>query len=196
MFQQNHYKTSYQISDHKLWEDFKSGDQKSYSTIYDQEADSLFKYGIHLCNNEQLVEDVIHDLFVYLWTNREKLGEIRSIRLYLKSSFRRSLLKKIRKEKIFQREQILEQFAYKFAVLAEEVKNEAENNDLIRAEIDSVLKSLSKRQREIIYLRFYQNLSYEEIAAHLDIDLSYTYNVVSKAYSTMKKLIKVSCAAV
>lgn len=192
MYQQKQINTHPEKDDYLVWEAFKSGDQKAYATIYHQNAEALYKYGMHLYNSQYQVEDVIHDLFVYIWCHRKNLGEVKSIRLYLKSSFKRLLLRKIKKEKLFQNEEFIEQNAFKFALLAEDINTESENADMLQKKINKILESLSNRQREIIYLRFYRNMSYDEIAQHLNINLSYTYNVVSKAYTALKKLLSYS----
>jgi len=48
---------------------------------------------------------------------------------------------------------------------------------------------LTRRQREAIYLRFYQNLSYDEIAKLMTMKVESVYNVISKAISLLKNTI-------
>jgi RNA polymerase sigma factor (sigma-70 family) len=48
---------------------------------------------------------------------------------------------------------------------------------------------LTRRQREAIYLRFYQNLSYDEIAKLMTMKVESVYNVISKAISLLKNTV-------
>ena len=53
----------------------------------------------------------------------------------------------------------------------------------------AALDELSPRQREIIYLRFYQNLSYEEIADIMDLNYQTSRNLLYKAIRSLRGLI-------
>ena len=172
-----------------LWQSFKNGDSAAYATIYKKHADPLLKYGIHLCADLNLVEDAIHDLFVDLWEKRKQLKEVKSLGIYLKVSLRRSIFRKLKKNKIISSEELVHQNAFKFSLQSEDLKREMESYEAIENQLIKALNELSPRQREIIYLRFYQNMSYEEIAKHLSLDTSYTYNITSKAYSKLKKYL-------
>src|SRR3546814_9458790 len=51
----------------------------------------LFKYGLTLIHEEELVKDSLQDFFLYLWDRKAKLGEIRNLHSYLFIAFRRFL---------------------------------------------------------------------------------------------------------
>ena len=53
--------------------------------------------------------------------------------------------------------------------------------------ISKAIESLSQRQREAVYLKFYANLSYPEIACKMSISTDAIYNLISKALSNMQK---------
>jgi len=175
--------------DSVLWQSFKNGDSAAYALIYQKHADLLLKYGIHLCADLNLVEDTIHDLFVDLWEKRKQLKEVKSLGIYLKVSLRRSLFRKLKKNKIISSEELVHKNAFKFSLQLEDLKKEMESYEAIENRLIQALNQLSPRQREIIYLRFYQNMTYEEIAKHLSLDINYTYNISSKAYSKIKKYL-------
>jgi RNA polymerase sigma factor (sigma-70 family) len=50
---------------------------------------------------------------------------------------------------------------------------------------------LTKRQQEAIYLKFYSNLSYKEVAAIMSISVDSIYNLISKAIDSLQHEIKV-----
>lgn len=175
-------------ADCELWNSLKGGDRSAYGAIYELYALSLYRYGMHLYQNVDLVEDAIHDLFVTLWETRAKLGEVRSINLYLKSSFRRNLLRKV--SKLNKKAEVLEEhFICRFSIAAEDQKVQNERSLILENKLIDSLNSLSARQKEIIYLHFYQDMTYEEIATHLELDLGYIYNIASNAYGKIRKIL-------
>src|SRR3546814_11588701 len=54
----------------------------------------LFKYGLTLIHEEELVKDSLQDFFIYLWDRKAKLGEIRHLHSYLFIAFRRLLFQR------------------------------------------------------------------------------------------------------
>ncbi len=54
----------------------------------------------------------------------------------------------------------------------------------------NALAQLSARQKEIIYLKFYQNLSYEEVSDIMNINYQVARNLLSQAIKTMKKILQ------
>ncbi|MEJ7830747.1 MAG: sigma factor-like helix-turn-helix DNA-binding protein, partial [Segetibacter sp.] len=49
------------------------------------------------------------------------------------------------------------------------------------------LKALTPHQREAIFLRFYQTLSYEEVAETLNISVKATYKIIARSLSALKE---------
>ncbi len=176
--------------DQGLWDSFKLGEKHAYEMIYNLHSESLYKYGMHLCQDSSLVEDVIHDLFIYIWDHRLELSRVKSIRLYLKFCLRRNLFKVLKGNKFIADDELLNNSDFKFSL--EEVNHEKEQE--IRNEkeqsIINALNLLSPRQKEIIYLRFYQCMSYDEIADHLSLEIGYTYNVASRAFAKIKSILE------
>ena len=60
-----------------LWQNFLRGDKSALSEIFLSVHDDLFRYGLKLTGDENLVKDAIQDLFLKLWKNRSNLKPIR-----------------------------------------------------------------------------------------------------------------------
>ncbi len=173
-----------------LWQQFVEGSNTAYESIYQKYAGELYRYASVLLADKSLVEDVIHDVFTDLWSSRKKLGAIRSVRLYLFSSIKRRALRKLRKEKTFAFFDVdydRNSFEVIPSFLDELVDNQ--NKEDLAKSIRRCLSTVSKRQREIIYLRFYQDMSYPEIAQLLQLDQKYVYNLASKAFCALRKIL-------
>ena len=173
-----------------LWQRFKKGDQDSLKSIYEDHADALFLFGKKLCNDEEQVYDYIHDLFVYIWENREKLGDPVIIRAYLLKSLRNRIIDDFRKSK--NRDFSADVAVVKDTDLSKEEEWVAfETETKLNEQLNKALKNLTDRQREIIHLKFHQNLSYEEIGDILNINYQSVRNLAHRAISELRKYMSV-----
>ena len=177
------------MSDKLLWGQLIEGNKKALEQIYRSHGDALYNYGRRITTDADLVEDAIHDLFVYIWDKRRSLGSTNNILPYLLISLKRDLIKRINKN-IKKPIVKIEEQDYKIAdedksveaswISTEELKS---NNH----KLDQSLQTLSKRQKEAIYLKFHQNLSLNEIAEALNISNQSVRNLLFQALQKLRK---------
>lgn len=172
-----------------LWKSFKGGDWEAYTSLYHAYYRSLNNYGHKFTRDLNLIEDAIHDLFVTLWTNRDNLGNPISVKNYLYKSFRNMLFRKIKAESRFFDLQDDNSIPFEISYDQQLVLNEEESR--LQQTIKDVLFKLPARQQEIIYLRFYDGLSYEEIAEVMSIHVSSTYKLLYKALENLQQSLTV-----
>jgi RNA polymerase sigma factor (sigma-70 family) len=168
-----------------LWKSFKSGDWEAYTSLYHTYYRSLNNYGHKFTRDLSLIEDAIHDLFVTLWTNRDNLGNPISVKNYLYKALRNILFRKIKAESKFFDLQDDNSIPFEISYDQQLVLNEEEIK--LQQTIKDVLRKLPARQQEIIYLRFYDGLSYEEIAEVMCIHVSSTYKLLYKALENLQQ---------
>src|SRR5687768_11725575 len=82
--------------DKQTWENIINGDRDAYANIYIIYFKKLFNYGRKFTSDESLIEDSIQEMFLDIWTRREKMLGVESFNSYFFSSFRFILFKKIR----------------------------------------------------------------------------------------------------
>ncbi len=148
-----------------LWKKMKLGDQKSFSVIFKFYYPKLYAYGVKLMPFSDLVRDQIQDLFINIWQNREGLGDVSNLKAYLFTSLRRRLFNS--KEKSPHTEPIdrLSEKDYPSWVFEPgEFMDTAFISSNVKEKLIKNLNSLPVNQREIIFLRFYNQLTYKEIA--------------------------------
>jgi len=176
------------VSGESLWERFRKGDQEALNTIYRTHIDDLYHYGMHFCRDKERVKDCLQDLFQCLWHDREHLSnDVKNIRYYLISSLRRRLLRSLEKTRRNITEELGDAFDFKLIPPREEIIIENETYQQQVKLLHEGIAMLSRRQREAIYLRFYQNLSYDEIARLMTMKVESVYNIVSKAIGSLKE---------
>ncbi len=186
------HKSSLDDRDLYLWNAFKDGDQKAYAAIFNTYVGTLYSYGKKLNKNTQLVEDVIQDVFTDLWKYRHNLGAVRSIKAYLICSFRRKLVRVLKKDNLLiTNDYYLKEDNFQFDFSAQDLLIRKQEKQTESAKIKKALNKLTKRQKEIIYLRFFLDLSYSEVAEIMDLNQKSTYNLVSKALNMLKSELSI-----
>lgn len=171
-----------------LWGRFLEGDRHAFAEIYEAHIDHLFHYGMHFCQDKERVKDCLQDLFQDLWLSREHLTTtIQNIRYYLISSLRRRLLRALQKDRRWQHRESWDAFEFEFTSPQENKMILEETAAEQKKLLQQALANLSRRQREAIYLRFYQNLSYNEVAGIMSMQVDSVYNTISKAIGILKK---------
>lgn len=179
-----------------VWELFLRGERDALAKIYRNNLDSLYNYGMHLCFDSERVKDCIQDLFRDLWQDRQHLAAtVHNLRYYLLSSLRRRLLRSLQKDRRNLSRLSSRQFDFDIVpphesmLIADEMSNER------KARLKRGIAVLTRRQREVVYLRFYQNLSYNEIAELMAMKTESVYNLISKAIGALKDAVVVICFA-
>ena len=181
-------KASSSSDDANLWSAFKMDDEDAFKTIYFSHYDGLFQYAMKICNDDTLCADAIQDLFSELWISRKKLGDVISIRAYLFSSVRRRVMIKLkanRQKQVIALEMVTRSPDIEFST--EMIRIREESLSLKRLVIKDVLNDLPKRQKEVIYLRFYQELSYTEIAEVMNMKYQSVQNLFGRALTKLRE---------
>ncbi|GAB3651714.1 hypothetical protein GCM10028791_20890 [Echinicola sediminis] len=152
-----------QASESDLWISFLRGSDAALAKIYRAYSDKLFSYGRQFTSNEMLIQDAVQDVFFKLVDNREKLGVAQSVKFYLFSSFRRILMRLIKRERKYVEENGDGEGFY-FLLDEDYFTMDAMLSKQQKGLIKEACNGLTVRQREMLNLRFFENLSYAEIA--------------------------------
>lgn len=165
-----------------LWSQLKSGDQQALATIYEQHFGFLYNYGKKIARDISTVEDAIQELFVELWERRSKLSETDSVRAYLTVAIRRKLVKKVKQA---HKSVELDDALFGFDTAVEQPQLADGPDATLSKKIKSTLEHLPPRQKEILYLKYYGGMDYEEIADIMDMNYQSARNLVSRAIAKM-----------
>lgn len=169
-----------------LWDQLREGKKIALQAIYEQEFEYLFNYGRKVFSKTELVEDAIHDLFVELWQRHASLGPNNSIRKYLTVSLRRKIIATLKKESKTESTETFDQIPFDTELSIEEILISKELNEEQALRLKAAFEKLTDKQKEILYLRFYQGLDYEQIAEVLDMKYQSLRNAVSRAIKNLR----------
>ena len=177
--------------DATLWQSFKSGNELAFSVLYRRHVQRLYNYGMHACGDKELVNDCLQELFARLWDRRGTLGTAGSVNYYLFKSFRRILIRRIVSGKRFTSPSNSQSdTVFEFIPSYEEHLTEAETRLQRHENLTHAIQSLTKRQREAVFLKFFNEMSYQEVAAIMEVQVDSLYNLISKAIETLRSEMK------
>jgi RNA polymerase sigma factor (sigma-70 family) len=174
------------MADEEIWERFKLGSETDFNDLYRHFAPLLFKYGTKLSADRDLVKDCLQLVFFNLWTHKARLHTPPSVLHYLLKAMRNELFKKAKSQRRFvpfTKDTPLDttsSFETEWIMTQSEAARQAQ--------VSRMLRQLPARQQEVIFLKYYQNLSYLEIAAIMGIGQESVYKLTYKAIEKLQKL--------
>jgi RNA polymerase sigma factor (sigma-70 family) len=169
------------FDERNTWMKFCDGEQSAFRELYDQYYSRLFVWGCKwLDGDTAFVKDQLHDFFIYLWEKRTGLSRDINVSSYLLTSFKRRLIE------TWGRQKKLKDIGSLIDLSADEGEDIAEFTarfDLVR----QALATLTPAQREVIELRFLQNMSLQQIADTKNTSLRTVYNLTHRAIIQLRQ---------
>jgi len=164
-------------SENVWWQRLRTDDPEAMAYFYDKYADWLLRYGLSIVYNRDVVRDAVQELFLYVWNRRRHLSAPDSVKYYLMVSLRRLILTTVREERNFSdhvegmQEPVLQQ--------------ETQEGDIYEA-LQKAIRALPPRQQEVIFLKYYEKLSYEQISGLTGLDYQVLRNTIHRAVKALR----------
>lgn len=167
-----------------MWEVMRNGDKSALSFFYTKYFYPLYNYGLKFSADNSLIEDCIQDLFIEIWEKKERYDQIRNVKNYLFVSLRRKIIYKEGRIDLFKIGS-----PYEFDI------DLADRNDPLKDKIDKeiienvrlLVEKLSPKQKEVIFLIYFEEMSYLEVSEIMNLNVKTVYNLVYMAISELKK---------
>lgn len=169
-----------------VWNQMKAGNEQGLSDLFTRLYPDLYLYGMKIFNLPDLVKDSIQDVFVRVWEKRKTLGEVLNPKAYLITALRRKLFEN--KERYFAADaEILAKISEKqaFSFVENEFTEIPEISERLRESLIATINDLPERQRELVFLRFYYNLKYREIADILNVKEQTVKNLMQRTMGSL-----------
>ena len=161
----------------------KKGDQQAFAQIYNRYAESLAGFAASKLNNLDDARDIIHDLFVKLWENRDEVYITSNLKSYLFSIVRHRVIDKIRKN--ITREEYASMAQSLTAGSQDSADKQVEAKEL-QQRIEKSLNQLPPRVKEIYKLSRDEGLTNHEIAEKLNLSEQTVKNQLSAALKHLR----------
>ena len=170
----------------KHWENLKSGDVNALQALYNLHIGPLYAYGMSLCQDEHKVKDNIHDLFLSFWNNRSGLTIPVSGKAYLMVSLRRRIFDKGPRSLIVGEELEDDKLDDHTTVDPEQAWIRSEEEGELQQKLGKAMAGISDRQREIIHMRYFEKMEYEDIARMMGLNYQSARNLVTRALAALR----------
>lgn len=170
------------------WRGFIKGSEKAFDYLYEKFFFVLYDYALRFCKDEALIKDCIQELFIELWEKRTSLNTVLSVRSYLYVALRRKLVRHLSEQNKF----VNSSLSYDFDVVLshEALLAQKELQEETQSKLHHLFNALTSRQKEAVYLKFYENLSYQEIATIMAFsDPRYARQLIYRTLDELRHLL-------
>ncbi|UKJ06818.1 RNA polymerase sigma factor [Solitalea lacus] len=172
-----------------LWSEFRGGTKESFVLLYKAYYKHLYAYGCRICTDGDLVEECIQQLFYELWDSRDTIAEVTYVKSYLQTILRRKIRKELVQLEKYDELSSLHHDKFEIECSFEDLMISGQESEALRQKLLNAFNELSSTQFELVRLKFYENLSYDEISSITSLRHSVIYNQVSRALKVIKKYI-------
>lgn len=165
---------------------FLGGNDDAFSILYTKYVDELFAYGIGLGFDREALKDAIQDIFYKLYFEKKTLKKVARLKFYLFRSLKNRLFD-LHRSTVEQTS--ISHYETSFPVkstILDHIIGEEERKD-VQNHINELLDKITDRQREAIYLRFMQELEYEEVGELMGMTPPAVRKLVSRAIKRMRE---------
>lgn len=169
------------------WRLLAAGNEQAFLELFKNEYQHLFAYGFSITADRELTKDCIQELFLELWEKRSRVNnEVSNIRSYLFTWLRRKITHQLARKHNHAPGALDPEIAepsYEELLVALETSAEK------KLQLNEALSRLSRKQLDMVRLRFFQNMSYGEIAEKEQLSQRTVYNLVYEALKRLRQSI-------
>jgi RNA polymerase sigma factor (sigma-70 family) len=167
------------------WQQSREGDSHAFYCIHRELFQGLYNYALKLLQDKELAGDAVQELFVKIWTKRETIGDLEKTKPYFFTALRRQILNQLRNLRL--RELKISRIPRPDIDFSpEEIVMRNEEYLSLQNRVTELLNGLPKRQKEVIYLHYFEDMDYAQIAAIMGINYQSVLNLTQKALQKLR----------
>lgn len=159
-------------------------DKASFEALFHQNYRAMCMYAQNFVRDIDVVEDIVHDIFINLWEKRDSIEEEKSIKSYLFRSVHNRCLNYIRDTKKFVDS---EEFDKQSEIVSINYNEGSYETAELESQIQEAINSLPEKCREVFIKSRFEELKYSEIAEILNISIKTVENQISKALKILRE---------
>ncbi len=163
----------------------KQNNGKAFEEVYERYAGELYPFILSKVKVKEITEEIIQDIFISLWENKDSLEIHTSLKSYLFSAAKYKVLNYIRSEKVYKK------YALHFALfLVEHYQNSGETllelHDL-EAEIEKIISKLPERCRDAFRMSRMEDMDLDEISEKMGISKRTVENYITRSLKLLRQ---------
>ncbi|MCF0070697.1 sigma-70 family RNA polymerase sigma factor [Dyadobacter sp. CY261] len=172
-----------------LWHQSQAGDSLAFCQLADKQYRTLFNYACNFTSDREFIKDAIQDLMIHIWEKRQNI-QIQFVTIYFLRALRNQLMQEFRRNNgthpfldIDEAGQVSDY---------QTVETQIEQTELLtenQFKVRSAIEELPRRQKEAVFLKFFEGMDNEQIADLMQVNRQSVANLLFKAITTLKQHI-------
>lgn len=183
-------KISMTVQNNQLYSKIKAGDSNAFQDMFEKYYTSLFFYACKFVDDE-LARDLVHDIFIIFWQNKENINIKTSLSAYLFRMVRNKCLQEIEKQKVrdnYNQETILSLKIDELSYYNEGFKSIIELE--LERKLEEALEKMPDGCRKVFIMSRFDGLKNHEIAEQLNVSVKAIEKQITKAIKIIKVELK------
>ncbi|HEX5153573.1 MAG TPA: sigma-70 family RNA polymerase sigma factor [Parafilimonas sp.] len=180
-----------ELSDIEIWNQLRGGESQALLSLYNAYYIRLMNFGARMTSDRDLTNDCISQVLIKLWNRHENLPRVENVGSYLVTCLKNELLSELKNlDKIRSGNNNLKSEWTEQETSYEEYLVQTQTNAEIKNNLKQAFSRLTKREKQLLQMKFFDDLSYEEIALQCNITKRTAYNIIHAALKTLKADLK------
>ncbi len=173
-------------NDAACWRQLKQGNTEALGYLYDTYIDRLFHAALKMTDNRELAKDALQEIFIEIWHYRASIGDVNHSYSYLVKVLKSIILKKVKRKMVVSElhdneQRLQEEKNIEESIITSEWITER------KSRLNIALAQLTSRQKQVVRLRFFEGLTYEQIAIKLSMNYQSVNNLAFRAMINLRK---------
>lgn len=166
--------------------------EEKIKALFDEYYERLCLYAEGIVKNHQVAEEIVEDLFIYIWLHSESIKINYSYKSYLFRSIHNNCIKYINRQK--KKGSLNSNYGLHNDEISFPVSADAPLSLIITKELEEkaekIFNKLPDQCRNIYSLNRYENMSYSEIAKKLNITVGTVKTQMFRAFTLLREGLK------
>lgn len=182
------------LNDNVLVQRFIEGDQKSLEILIHRHKSRIFSYIMLIVKNQELAEDIFQETFIKVIRSlkRGKYVENGKFVSWVLRIAHNLIIDHFRKEKLQATisNDSFEVDLFNSRKFSDRTIEEEMVNNQIMKEVRELIKELPEDQQQVVYMRHYMDMSFNEIAEQTNVSINTALGRMRYALINLRKIIK------
>jgi len=179
------------IKYHLLWERIRMGDLNSFFDLYKDLYYDMVNFGIRVCGDADTAGEATDEVFTTIWEKHSQLSRVENVPAYLRTFLKRKIFRLLsKKQKINDALHNAGSEGEWMEMSYEEFIVKVQTDELVRYKLKTALEKLTYRQKQLIHLKFFSGLSYEQIAEQTHQSIKTAYNTIYDSLKVLRKELR------